>query len=324
MYLNGNRGAMNGEERGFGNLLTVVVAGGTGMLIAATAMMVGHVKATHDHLQKASERGRRVSAPGRLVTNNNGIPLTTISHTGTAGDPINMQIEATDGQIGAAFATAGWYRADETDLVTAVRISADSVMGREYSTAPVSDLFLYGRKEDLAYERPGDNVRHRDHIRLWNTGQLTSDGRPRWVGSGTKDVKVELKKSNYMPTHGIAPNVDAERDMVVSELAQTGFVVGEGKIAGFGQQTQGHNGGGDPYFTDGLVAALMLANVWTPPAAVPVRGKLAAQLTHGISSVVRRRLPKEGQDRADREFAKLNRQSGQQEAQPQSTPITLR
>ena len=311
MYLNGNRTAMNGEARGFGNLLTVVAAGGAGMLIAATAMMAGHLKATHDHLQKASERGRRASAPDRLVTNNNGIPLTTITHTGKPGDPVNVQIEATDGQIGAAFATAGWYRADETDLVTAVRISADSVVGREYSTAPVSDLFLYGRKEDLAFERPGDNVRHRDHIRLWNTGQLTSDGRPRWVGSGTKDVKVELKKSNYMPTHGIAPDVDAERDMVVSELAQTGFVVGEGKIAGFGQQTQGHNGGGDPYVTDGLVAALTLADVWTPPVAVPVRGKLAAQLTHSISSVVRRRLPKEGQDRADREFAKLNRQAGQ-------------
>ena len=322
MNVNGNGTAMNGEARGFGNLVTVVLAGGAGMLIAATAMMASHVKATHDRLQRASERGRRASLQERLVTSTAGMPLTTITHSGKVGDPINVQIEATDGQIGAAFATAGWYRADETDLVTAVRISADSVMGREYSTAPVSDLFLYGRKEDLAFERPADNVRHRDHIRLWNTGQMTGDGRPRWIGSGTKDVKVELKKSNHLPTHGIAPDVDAERDMVVSELAQTGFVVGDEKVAGFGQQTQGHNGGGDPYFTDGQVVVLTLADVWTPSAALPVRGKLAAQLTHTISSVVRRRLPQEGQDRADREFARLNQQTGQQAARPQSMPIT--
>ena len=324
-YVNRKRPVTYGEERGFGNLLTVVLAGGAGMLIASTAMMVGHVRATHDRLQKASERGRRASAQEKLVYNSSGIPLTTITHAGKQGDPINVQIEATDGQIGAAFATAGWYRADETDLVTAVRISADSLMGREYSTAPVSDLFLYGRKEDLAFERPGDSVRHRDHIRLWHSGQVTSDGRPRWIGSGTKDIKVELKKTNHMPTHGIAPDVDMERDMVVSELAQTGFVVGDAKIAGFGQETQGHNGGGDPYFTDGQVAVLTLADVWTPPAAaLPVRGKLAAQVTRSVSSVVRRVLPKEGQDRADREVAKLYKQPGQQETQPHSTPVLQR
>jgi LssY C-terminus len=312
---NGNRASMTSEGRGFGNLFTVVLAGGAGVLIGATATVAGHIRATHDRLQRASEPGRQASTSERLVTNTNGMPLTTITHAGKPGDPINVQIEATDGQIGAAFASAGWYRADETDLVTAVRISADSVMGRDYSTAPVSDLFLYGRKEDLAFERPGDSVRHRDHIRLWNMGQQAGDGRPRWIGSGTKDIKVELKKTNHLPTHGISPDVDAEREMLISELAQTGFVVGEGKVAGFGRQTHGHNGGGDPYFTDGEVVVLTLADVWAPPSALPVRGKLAARLTRSIASVGRRLLPKEGQDRADREFARLNQQASQ------STPI---
>ena len=73
--------------------------------------------------------------------------------------------------LAASFAAAGWYRADEIDLVTSLRISVDSVFGRKYSTAPVSNLYLYGRKEDYAFERPGKNVRQRDHVRFWNTGR---------------------------------------------------------------------------------------------------------------------------------------------------------
>ena len=145
------------------------------------------------------------------------MPLTTFNRYGDPGDPINMQIRGTDGQIGAAFASAGWYRADEIDFITSARISIDSILGRAYSTAPVSNLYLYGRKEDMAFERPGHNVRQRDHIRIWNTGRSESDGRPIWIGSVTKDVKVELSRTNHLPTHGIAPDLDGERDLVVSE-----------------------------------------------------------------------------------------------------------
>jgi hypothetical protein len=80
--------------------------------------------------------------------------LTTFNHSGNPGDPTNIQICGTDGQIGAAFASAGWYRADEIDFITTARICKDSILGRAYSTAPVSNLFLFGRKEDLAFERP--------------------------------------------------------------------------------------------------------------------------------------------------------------------------
>ena len=122
-----------------------------------------------------------------------------------------MQVVGSNGQLGASFAAAGWYRADEIDLVTSTRISVDSALGRAYSTAPVSNLYLFGRKEDYAFERPGPNVRERDHIRFWNTGQVGPDGRPIWIGSATKDVKVELSRTNHLPTHGISPDLDAER-----------------------------------------------------------------------------------------------------------------
>jgi hypothetical protein len=233
------------------------------------------------------------------------MPLTTVTRAGSPGDPINIQFVGTDGQIGAAFAAAGWYRADEIDLVTSVRICADSVLGRKYTTAPVSNLYLYGRKEDMAFERPGLNVRQRDHIRIWKTALNGSDGRPVWIGSATKDTKVELARTNHLPTHHIAPDVDSERALVVTELTQTGYVVQDTTRPGFGKETHGFNGEGDPYFTDGQVTVLTLANVVTPPLATQVRSPLLARVTKKLAGFIRPWLPEAGRERAAREQERL-------------------
>jgi hypothetical protein len=291
-------------------LLTFGLAGIAGMFFGSAAVIAQHVIQTHNRIQEATRLGRTVSAS---VETRNGFPLTTVTHHGQAGDPINVHFEATDSQIGAAFASAGWYRADETDLVTALRISADSLLGRAYSTAPISNLFLYGRKEDMAFERPGSSVRQRDHIRLWNTGQQTGDGRSKWIASGTKDIKIELKKSDHLPTHGISPDVDAERELVVSELAQTGFIVGESRTVGFGQETEGRNGGGDSYFTDGQVTVVTIADVQLPPFVSQVRGRLGGQVAQRLATFTRQWLPQEGLDRAEREQAKIQQSEGQGE-----------
>jgi hypothetical protein len=252
-------------------------------------------------LRHSSRAGRAISAKVSSV----GMPLTTFNRYGDAGDPINMQICGTDGQIGAAFASAGWYRADEITFITSVRISIDSILGRAYTTAPISNLFLFGRREDLAFERPGHNVRQRDHIRLWNTSHIGDSGRPIWIGSATKDVKVELSKTNHLPTHGIAPDLDNERELVVSELAQTGFLIEDTTCPGFGEKTQGFNGGGDPYFTDGQVAMLALANIKTSPLATQVRSPFFAGIVKKLSGLIRNRLPEAGLNRAADEQVRL-------------------
>ena len=267
------------------------------IMLLSFAALLAHILSVRSKLRRASQPGRAVSAS----ISSTDRPLTTFTRSGEPGDPINIQFLGTDGQIGAAFATAGWYRADEIDFVTSVRISVDSVLGRKYSTAPVSNLYLYGRKEDMAFERPGINVRQRDHIRIWNTGRNGGDGRPIWIGSATKDTKVELAKTNHLPTHCISPDVDAERALTVSELAQTGFVVLDTTRPGFGKETHGFNGEGDPYVTDGQVAVLTLANVATLPLATQVRSPLVARITKQLAGFVRHWLPQAGRERAARE-----------------------
>lgn len=286
-----------------------IVVGGTiaaaAVLATAAGLAARHIVRVKRHLQEVSRPGREAS--GGLTSTD--LPLTSVNRHGLPGDPINVECIGTGGQIGAAFAAAGWYRADEIDLATSMRISVDSVLGRAYSTAPISSLFLFGHKEDLAFERPGATVRQRDHIRFWKTGRNASDSRPIWVGSGTRDRKVELSRTNHLPTHGIAPDVDDERSLVVSELAQTGYLVDEGTRPGFGKETHGVNGGGDSYFTDGQVAVLTMADVWTLPLATQVRSPLGARLAKGFERLIRKRLPQRGLDRAEREHARLREDS---------------
>lgn len=262
-------------------------------LLALFAVALTYLLSVHEKLRRASKPGRVVSA----AVSPSDKPLTTFTRAGTTGDPINMEFVGSDGQIGAAFVSAGWYRADEIRLVTSARICVDSVLDRKYSTAPVSNLYLFGRKEDLAFERPGSSARQRDHIRIWNTGRTESDGRPIWIGSATRDTKVELAKTNHLPTHHISPDVDAERALVVSELAQTGDVIRQTTRPGFGKQTHGFNGEGDPYDTDGQVAVLTLANFPTTPLATqvhsPFLASIAKQLAPHIRSLLSRGQPEQ-------------------------------
>ncbi len=248
---------------------------------------------------------RRASRPGRAISASHSSteqPLTTITRSGASN---NIQLVGTDGQIGATLASAAWYRADEIDFVTSVRICFDSVLGRKYSTAPVSNLYLYGRKEDMAFERPGHTVRQRDHMRIWKTDHNENDGRPIWIGSVTKDTKIELAKTNHLPTHHISPDVDAERALLVSELALTGYVVQQTTRPGFGKPTKNFNGEGDPYVTDGQVVVLTLANVATPPLATQVRSPFAARIIKRLAGMIRPWLPQAGRERAFHEQERL-------------------
>jgi LssY C-terminus len=278
----------------FGVALLVVIMA-LALLIVASAW---RVLAALRRLRRAGKAGREASAG----LPQNELPQTTFNRKGHPGDVINVEVVTTANQLAAAFTAAGWYRADEIDLVTSVRISWDSVLGRTYSTAPVSNLYLFGREEDFAFERPGRSVRERDHVRLWNTGREAQDGRPIWLGSATRDIKVVLfAKTNHLPTHKIAPDIDAERDLIAADLTATGFVIDQDWRPGIGKPFQGTNGTGDPYFTDGRVAVLVLANVFASPLATQVRGALGARLARGVARLLRWRLPRRGRERARRQ-----------------------
>jgi hypothetical protein len=273
---------------------------GTGFVVVLVLLLgVLRVRRTARALREASCAGRRASAQ------QTGANLeTSFSRDGEASDPLNVKITGTAGQLAASFVAAGWYRADEIDFVTLVRISVDSVLGRKYSTAPVSNLYLYGRKEDFAFERPGTSVRERDHMRFWNTGATGDGDRAVWIGGATHDIKVEISKTTHLPTLKIAPDVDDERQTVLDMLIECGWVVGDGWEPGFGRATEQHNSLGDEYHTDERRAVLTLANIVVlAPVTTHVRGRLALRIAQALGSIFRGRLPSTGRERAARHRA---------------------
>jgi LssY C-terminus len=183
------------------------------------------------------------------------IPRITYTIDDIPGDPLNVALTGTETDVKKIMVTAKWYPADPLTLESCLEIAEASVLKRPYDDAPVSNLYLFGHKEDLAFEQPvGDNPRHRHHVRFWRSDVTDTDGRPVWVGSATYDERVGLSHTTGEVTHHIAPDVDTERDHLLGELRETGDLSEVYTIPDFHKVREGKNGGGDPWHTDGALS----------------------------------------------------------------------
>src|SRR3954447_12624121 len=179
-------------------------------------------------------------------------PRITQTGDGHPGDPLNVALIGTKEQVEAIMQAAKREPAAALGLRSDLAIAEDTVLSRPDVNAPVSNLFLFGRKEDLAFEQPvGDNPRQRNHVRFWKTENVDRDGRPIWIGSASYDERVGLSHTTGQITHHIAPDVDTERDRLFTDLESTGDVAEQYTIDRFHSELQGRNGGGDPWHTDG-------------------------------------------------------------------------
>jgi hypothetical protein len=146
--------------------------------------------------------------------------------------------------------SAGWYAADPITLRTSLRIAADVVLHKPYPHAPVSDLYLWGRKEDAAFEQPvGDSPKQRHHVRFWRSQEVDAKSRPLWLGAATYDERVELSRTAGI-THKIGPDIDRERNKLVHDAIRSGHLDGYYWVDKFHEAAEGKNGGGDRYVTD--------------------------------------------------------------------------
>lgn len=74
-----------------------------------------------------------------------------------------------------------------------------------------------------------------------------------------------------LTTHRIDPDVDESRDYLIEDLIQAERVVAAGYVDGAGACAAAaprHNLTGDPYFTDGKRAAILLSMARTTPRFV--------------------------------------------------------
>jgi len=173
------------------------------------------------------------------VLQRKSVPRYTLTGDGFPGDPVNVVLIGTLQQLRAAFATAGWSEADRLCLASSWRMTRAFMFNTSYPTAPFSTLYLFGRGQDIGFQKAIDNSpRKRHHIRFWaldlaraeatlgtasfwlNTDRPSESARVLWVGAGTKDTGFSLTRLTFQITHATASDTNLERDYIIAELAK--------------------------------------------------------------------------------------------------------
>jgi hypothetical protein len=206
-----------------------------------------------------------------LVERLSRLPAATSNHNDTKqGDPANLVVIGTFETILAAFA-ARWDESESITLATCWKTMKAFVLGTHYRYSPVSPLFLFGRSQDIALQRTRRSINDRLHLRLWLT-PLRFQEQPVWFGQVSRDIGVRFTTKTWnLTTHRVDPDVDESRDYVVEDLMQAQHVNATGYVSGVGEceaDKPRHNLTGDPYFTDGLRAVVLLSGTRTAPRFV--------------------------------------------------------
>jgi len=185
-----------------------------------------------------------------------------ISHTknGIPGDPLNVGLVGSERDLVRALAAANWQPADPVTFASCARIARTTAFRRPYENGPVSPLFVWSRKQDMAFEQSvGHDPSRRHHVRFWRSETLDDQGRPFWIGGATYDRKVGLSNTTLQITHHIAADVDTERDKMIQDLHEAGCLQNTYWVEAFHKVLEGRNGGGDRYHTDGKLAVGVIA-----------------------------------------------------------------
>src|SRR5215203_1218092 len=174
---------------------------------------------------------------GLKILQRKRVPSYTITGDGLPGDPVNVALVGTLGQLRSAFAVTGWSEADRLGLASSWGMIRAFVLNQPYPTAPFSTLYLFGRGQDIGFQKAIDSSpRKRHHIRYWalslaraegtagtasfwlNTDRPPEDARVLWVGAGTKDTGISLTQLTFQITHATDLDTNAERDYIIAEL----------------------------------------------------------------------------------------------------------
>lgn len=183
-----------------------------------------------------------------------------------SGDPVNLVVIGFPRDIYNAFIRAGW---DETETVTrasSMKTIASFLSGGEYRYSPVSGLYLFGRPQDVAFQKARDNIHERNHLRLWMSN-FTFEGEPVFLGQISRDIGVRFT-SKTITTHKIDPDVDETREYLLENLAYSQALEKFAYVGGVGEVSFENPQGnltGDPWFSDGYRVVLW---VTSQPVAV--------------------------------------------------------
>ena len=197
------------------------------------------------------------------------VPNYFIGRTRTAdgilSDPVNLAARGSEEQLHKVMDAAGWSLADDITPRSAWKMVTTVLRRKSYPNAPVSPAFLFGRKQDFAYQQEVDNnPNQRHHVRFWRCpkGWLLPGGhRVDWLAAGTYDRSIGLSLFTFQLTHRIDEDTDIERDYIIQTVQDSTEPVRVAILKDFSSGYHSRNGGGDSIRTDGDLPILELSKV---------------------------------------------------------------
>ena len=176
------------------------------------------------------------------------------------GDPLNLVVIGGLDDAFPALVRRGWHPTEAKWSGAIWRMVTSALAGDRYPNAPVSDLYAFGRRQDLALQKSRDTIHQRNHLRLW-LSPMRYHGKPVWVGQISRDIGSRLTiHSPTLTTHKIDPDVDEARAALAEDMAYSQSLVKLGRVGGVGAATQDtprRNLTTDPYYTDGYRQVLL-------------------------------------------------------------------
>jgi len=190
---------------------------------------------------------------------------------------------------------SGWSFTHRINLHTIKREIGAVLGGTAYPVAPVSSLYLFDRKQDIALQRARRSIAQRNHMRLW-LAPFLFEGRSVWIGQVSRDIGIKVTpKSPTLTTHIIDPEVDTTREYLLHSLIAQGFVDRFGFVKGSAQAPPDKpnvNLTDDPYFSDGMRLVVILSPEPIPPDEIRslLWEQSAAPIAEGQSEAARRNV----------------------------------
>jgi hypothetical protein len=234
----------------------------------AVALGLTYAIAAYVILPRAVRMGLKVFQQKRA-------PRYTVTGDGLPGDPVNLALIGTFQQLRSAFAAAGWREADRLSVASSWRMVRAFVFNSPYPTAPFSTLYLFGRGQDIGFQKAIDNSpRKRHHVRFWaqglaraeatvgttsfwlNADRPPDEARVLWVGAGTRDTGISLTRLTFQITHATDSDTNLERDYIIADLTKN-HVIGDAISYPAGDHLAAERV--NRYVTDGQVALATLA-----------------------------------------------------------------
>jgi hypothetical protein len=178
------------------------------------------------------------------------------------GDPLNLIVIGEEDAVWPAFLSQGWGPTEAMGTGSALKTGVFGIFGGGYRYAPISDLYVYGRSQDIALQKVRNNIHYRNHLRLWEA-PVRYRGLPVLIGQISRDIGSRFtSKSSTLTTHRIDPDVDETRASLIQDFLYAQALDVFGYAGGVGEISIDEPRGnltGDIFFTDGRRAVLLLS-----------------------------------------------------------------